>query len=206
MSSSRVRSAPKARAMVERRRMALRRRMTSSCYVVGQLRAQRRFRSEVWVGREVAYLQLVDEHGDGVELIVRIRRVSHGERVGRRDALLERSNNNTKVLGRWRSVSARGSLIACVRGDVIRNRLLQLIPLLPRCAQSTLWTVDGPTAVVVPSQDAGCVWSSEKQIAMVPPSSVVGERWGGSSRDVAAFRRVYGDEVGSRCRWMDACW
>lgn len=33
MSSSRVRSAPRARAMVERRRIALRRRMTSSCYV-----------------------------------------------------------------------------------------------------------------------------------------------------------------------------
>lgn len=31
-------------------------------------------------GVGVAYLQLVDEHGDGVELIVRVRRVSHGER------------------------------------------------------------------------------------------------------------------------------
>lgn len=31
-----------------------------------------------------AYLQLVDEHGDGVELIVRVRRVSHGERGGDR--------------------------------------------------------------------------------------------------------------------------
>lgn len=27
-----------------------------------------------------AYFQLVDEHGDGVELIIRVRRVSHGER------------------------------------------------------------------------------------------------------------------------------
>lgn len=27
-----------------------------------------------------AYLELVDEHGDGVELIVRIGRVSHDER------------------------------------------------------------------------------------------------------------------------------
>lgn len=30
----------------------------------------------------VAYLELVDEDGDGVELIVRIRRVSHGEQYG----------------------------------------------------------------------------------------------------------------------------
>lgn len=30
--------------------------------------------------RAAAYLELVDEHGDGVELIVRIRRVSHDER------------------------------------------------------------------------------------------------------------------------------
>lgn len=36
ISSSRVRSAPRARAMVERRRIALRRRMTSSCYVASQ--------------------------------------------------------------------------------------------------------------------------------------------------------------------------
>lgn len=36
INSSRVRSAPKARAMVERRRIALRRRMTSSCYAFGQ--------------------------------------------------------------------------------------------------------------------------------------------------------------------------
>lgn len=30
--------------------------------------------------RAAAYLELVDEHGDGVELIIRIRRVSHDER------------------------------------------------------------------------------------------------------------------------------
>lgn len=54
-----------------------------------------------------AYLQLVDEHGDGVELIVRIRRVSHGERVGRKRVSACRSNNNSiKVLERWRNVSA----------------------------------------------------------------------------------------------------
>lgn len=34
INSSRVRSAPRARAMVERRRMAFRRRITSSCYIL----------------------------------------------------------------------------------------------------------------------------------------------------------------------------
>lgn len=36
---------------------------------------------------DVAYLELVDEDGDGVELVVRIRRVSHGERCGLCEAL-----------------------------------------------------------------------------------------------------------------------
>lgn len=59
------------------------------------------------VGEVTAYLQLVDEHGDGVKLIVRIRRVSHGERVGRKKVSAWRSNNSIKVLQRWRNVSAR---------------------------------------------------------------------------------------------------
>lgn len=61
-----------------------------------------------------AYLQLVDEHGDGVELIVRVRRVSHGERDGDGSCggILDSS---IKVLERWLDVSARKveSLIAC---------------------------------------------------------------------------------------------
>lgn len=68
--------------MVDRRRMALRRRITSSCYVLvnhepsgGALDGRGRFGS-------VAYLELIDEDGDGIELIVRVRRVSHGEQCG----------------------------------------------------------------------------------------------------------------------------
>lgn len=80
MSSSRVRSAPKARAMVERRRIALRRRITSSCYVLGQPGCASADGQHGGGVKCAAYLELVDEHGDGVELIVRIRRVSHDER------------------------------------------------------------------------------------------------------------------------------
>lgn len=80
MSSSRVRSAPKARAIVERRRIALRRRMTSSCYVLNQPGSKSVDGQHACGVEWAAYLELVDEHGDGVELIVGIRRVSHDER------------------------------------------------------------------------------------------------------------------------------
>lgn len=79
INSSRVRSAPRARAMVERRRMALRRRMTSSCY---RLINHEPSAGQRTVCSSVAYLELVDEDGDGVKLVVRVRRVSHGEQCG----------------------------------------------------------------------------------------------------------------------------
>jgi hypothetical protein len=67
--------------MVERRRIALRRRITSSCCVLGQPGcASFDWQHEGGVGEGAAYLELIDEHCDGVELIIRIRRVSHDER------------------------------------------------------------------------------------------------------------------------------
>lgn len=106
MSSSRVRSAPRARAMVERRRMALRRRMTSSCYAAGQSVGPVVMITRVET--RVAYLQLVDEHGDGVELIVRVRRVSHGERDG--DGVL--------AVGVGQQYQGSETMAGCEREDV----------------------------------------------------------------------------------------
>lgn len=66
----------------------------------------------------VAYLELIDEDGDGIELIVRIRRVSHGEQCGRESSWLELS----KGCGRfWLAVDwmCEESLIACKVGDVM---------------------------------------------------------------------------------------
>lgn len=59
--------------------MALRRRRTSSCCqdVSDEHARGRRRRRRRRQGRP--YLELVDEHGDGVELVVRARHVSHGE-------------------------------------------------------------------------------------------------------------------------------
>lgn len=122
INSSRVRSAPRARAMVERRRMAFRRRMTSSCCVCGQSEAAWRpkdGKGNVW--QCVAYLELIDEDGDGVELIVRVRRVSHGEQRGRAGSWLGLSEEGAGRV--WLAADGRReeSLIACkvLVGDVI---------------------------------------------------------------------------------------
>lgn len=67
----------------------------------------------VGVEGDISYLQLVDEHGDGVELIVRIRRVSHGERVGRRGTLVEGSKQQCQGSGMMAEGEREESLIAC---------------------------------------------------------------------------------------------
>lgn len=61
-----------------------------------------------------AYLELVDEHSDGVELIVRVRRVSHGERDGGMRSAMQFWTTELG-LERWSSVSAARmeSSIAC---------------------------------------------------------------------------------------------
>ncbi len=85
ISSSRVRSGPRARAIVERRWMALRRSRTSSCWTRRWSTTAVRRPGSAWTGlgfvtaHSAAYLQLVDENGDGVELVVHVRRVSLGE-------------------------------------------------------------------------------------------------------------------------------
>ena len=65
MSSSRVRSGPSARAMVESLRMAFRRRSTSSCYGADQFRL---FNVPSLL-KGYSYLELVNEHGNGVKLV-----------------------------------------------------------------------------------------------------------------------------------------
>lgn len=61
----------------------------------------------------VAYLELIDEDGDGIELIVRVRRVSHGEQCGRAGSWLGLSEEGAGRV--WRAADGRReeSLIAC---------------------------------------------------------------------------------------------
>lgn len=77
ISSSLVRSAPRARAMVERRWIAFKRRRTSSCWTKSTM---------VYChAREYGsppYLELVDEDGNGIELVARTSGVGHGKMIG----------------------------------------------------------------------------------------------------------------------------
>lgn len=72
ISSSRVRSGPSARAMVESLRIAFRRRRTSSCYIrmsVSKLSYDGTAHRACHFCLVSSYLQLIDENGDRVQLV-----------------------------------------------------------------------------------------------------------------------------------------
>lgn len=77
MSSSLVRSAPKARAIVESRWIALRRKRTSSCYDFDQ------YEKSIIDMESVAYnLQFINQYRYGIKLVILILSL-HGKRYDR---------------------------------------------------------------------------------------------------------------------------